>query len=320
MKRVIIIGCGQLGSRHLQSLKSIDQDIHITVIDPSAASLAVAKERFEGISGKAHTVEYLQEISSGDSFDLAIVPTSANTRADVIKKLLETNEVRYMILEKLLFDRKEQYEDIGALLNKRGISAWVNCSMRIMPLYKEVAKNLSGPVNYSVTGSTYGLVTNSIHYIDHMAHLNKCLDFNVDTNGLETKLYESKRKGFMELNGSLAIHFSNGGLGAISCYHDGNLPIKIDIASRDYRCISRESEGRAWISTSAGSWAWEDVAAPLPYQSQMTAWLVNDIFNKGSCGLATYEESSRIHLTLLDALSSFLIKNRLYSGDSYPFT
>ena len=45
-KRIAIIGAGQLGSRHLQGLTKIKQDIHITVIDPNPSALEIARQRF----------------------------------------------------------------------------------------------------------------------------------------------------------------------------------------------------------------------------------------------------------------------------------
>ena len=50
MKTVLVIGAGQLGSRHLQALKLVQNDLSISVVDPFQASLDVAKERFEGFT------------------------------------------------------------------------------------------------------------------------------------------------------------------------------------------------------------------------------------------------------------------------------
>jgi predicted dehydrogenase len=49
MKSIVIIGAGQLGSRHLQALRLIDEPIRIQVVDPSHESLKVAEERFNQV-------------------------------------------------------------------------------------------------------------------------------------------------------------------------------------------------------------------------------------------------------------------------------
>ena len=46
MKNIFIIGAGNIGSRHLQSLNKIGRSISINVIDPSSKSLIAAKEFF----------------------------------------------------------------------------------------------------------------------------------------------------------------------------------------------------------------------------------------------------------------------------------
>jgi threonine dehydrogenase-like Zn-dependent dehydrogenase len=40
---IAVVGAGQLGSRHLQSLKGIQLDVRIVVIDPNQESLEIAK-------------------------------------------------------------------------------------------------------------------------------------------------------------------------------------------------------------------------------------------------------------------------------------
>ena len=47
MKKIFIIGSGELGSRHLQSLKNIKTSLEIYIIDPSNKSLKIAQERYD---------------------------------------------------------------------------------------------------------------------------------------------------------------------------------------------------------------------------------------------------------------------------------
>jgi len=43
---IIIIGCGQIGSRHIQSLSNLEYPLNIQLVDPSKDSLRIAKNRF----------------------------------------------------------------------------------------------------------------------------------------------------------------------------------------------------------------------------------------------------------------------------------
>ena len=49
MLNIILIGAGELGSRHLQGLVKVNHMLNIWVIDPSSESLARAEERLEEI-------------------------------------------------------------------------------------------------------------------------------------------------------------------------------------------------------------------------------------------------------------------------------
>lgn len=322
-KTIFIIGAGQLGSRHLQALKSVDTPLDITVVDPSNDSLKTARERYEGVPGvQTHRVAYLNDIpASFDAVDIAIVPSNSNVRRLIVETLLGNGHVRSIVLEKLLFDTKEDYQHIQQLFKERNVAAWVNCSMRTMPFYAGLKKQFEGaPFVYSVTGSQFGLITNAIHYIDHIAYLSGGNSYEIDTRMLQYPPIESKRKGFLEINGTLTVHFSNGSTGVFTCFPDGSLPIMVEIASPGTRVISKEWEGRALVSEKKVDWKWREVEAAIPFQSQMTTKVVTDILTKGVCDLVTYDESMITHLTLLEGISNFLRSRGEQRHQRYPFT
>lgn len=49
MYKVAIIGADQLGSRHLQGLKTAVSPLSISVVDSSNESLQIAKERYDTV-------------------------------------------------------------------------------------------------------------------------------------------------------------------------------------------------------------------------------------------------------------------------------
>jgi len=321
---VILIGAGQLGSRHLQSLKAVNLPLTIHVTDPSSNSLETARERYDAVTpGKhKHSIVFTADLPQQSSpVDLAIIATSANVRRQVVKQLLRVTQVRHFVLEKLLFQKQEDFSYVEKLLESNGSQAWVNCCMRMMPFYSSLKTKTKGPpLLYRVTGSQYGLVTNAIHYIDHIAYLTNCYDYSVETKYLDPNPIESKRLGFLEFNGILETHFSDGSHGTFVCYPKGNVPIQVEIASENFRCISRESEGKAWVSESANNWQWEEKEARIPFQSEMTTALVEEILTTGKCNLTPYSQSTKLHLPLLNSLLSFLNKHNQKKFNYYPFT
>jgi predicted dehydrogenase len=321
MPLVKILGAGQLGSRHLQALQAIAAPLEIHVIDPSPESLKVAQERFHAAAAQArHEVRFLAEPQRSGPTDVAIVATSANVRRRATEALLAASPVRYLVLEKLLFTKREDYAAFGQVLAGTQTRAWVNCPMRMMPPYERIRAALRDePLHYRVHGSRYGLVTNAIHYLDHVAHLTGCADYRVDTAGLDRNPVPSKRAGFLELNGTLTATFADGSRAELTCLAQGDAPALIEIFTASHRFVVRESEGKLWAASAAEGWSWKEEDARIPFQSQMTAATVQQLLDEGTCSLSPFAESVRIHLALLDPLLALLQAGQPQL-DHYPFT
>jgi len=112
MKNVVIVGAGQLGSRHLQALAAVDIPMQIYVIDPSEDSLSVAVERFNAVNTKRQSslTTYSTYESLPEHLDLAIISTSANVRLHVIQTLIEKCTITNGFLEKVLFQNLNEYK------------------------------------------------------------------------------------------------------------------------------------------------------------------------------------------------------------------
>lgn len=319
-----IIGAGGIGSRHLQALKKINIPLKINVVDPSEQSLNIARERYDSMPKGLldHLIEYVNKISmvKKEMIDIAIIATCSDVRAAAVKELLKYHDVEHLILEKILFNNKQDYSKIDKIINKKDIRTWVNCPMRMMPTYQKIEKYFRNKkISYMVTGSKFGLVTNAIHYLDHAAYLSGTTEFVADTAGLDPNPIPSKRKGFLEFNGIMTAHFTNGSDAYLTCHPDGNAPVIVEIHSDSARYIGRESEGKAWLARADNNWQWEELEAPIPFQSQLSTILVENILNTGKCELVQYDESKNIHLNMLEPLRSFLNKNN-DKYNNYPFT
>ena len=165
----------------------------------------------------------------------------------------------------------------------------------------------------------FGLVTNAIHYLDHMVHLTGCESYTVDTGALDGELEKSKRPGFLEVTGTLVARFTDGSRCEVTSLRTGTAPVLVEISSQRLRAIVRESEGRAWQASEAAQWKWQEAEAPIPFQSVLTAWLVNDLVARGDCALVPFATSVGTHLQLLDPLLAF-VRERAPQTATYPFT
>ena len=116
------------------------------------------------------------------------------------------------------------------------------------------------------------------------------------------------------------VLFKNGSVGDFICNKKGNIPSLVQFHCSKARCIVRETEGKAWVSRADGNWNWQEIGASIPFQSQLTTKLAEDILSKGTCQLTEYEQSAKIHLQLLEPLLKFLNKHSSKKFNYYPFT
>jgi predicted dehydrogenase len=321
VNNITIVGAGQIGSRHLQSLKFVKTPLNICVLDPSAESLQIAEERFAAVqSENNHTISFQRVISESPPIDVAIIATNAVFRRQAIENLLDLTKIRYFVLEKLLFTKPIDYREIAQRLNKEGSKAWVNCPMRMMSTYEKIRLELErAPLSYRVTGSQFGLVTNAIHYLDHVAHLTGCNEFKIDTSALDAVPSPSKRRGFLELTGTIAARFADGSYCEITSYASGTAPVVVEIFNSRSRFFIKESEGKLWRSSAVSNWIWAEEDASIPYQSEMTAGVINALLTTADCALTPYFISAEHHLCLLEPLLTHLSRS---TGkiNTYPFT
>lgn len=319
---ILLIGAGNIGSRHLQGFAKVRYPLNIEVVDPSLDSLKLAEERFKQIpSFIKHSIKFSANLENiQGNIQLAIVATSSNIRRKVTESLLRQSTVKYIIFEKLLFQKKADYPFIEKLLKKNETKAWVNCSMRVTPFYQNIKPIFKGKrVVYILTGTKFGIATQAIHFIDHMAYLLNDHSFEVETSNLDKKILDSKREGFKELTGILKVKFKNGSIGVFSDFQSGDAPIFAQIISDNALAVANETTREVWISKTP-DWKMKASKDPLLFQSDITNKVTESILRTGNCNLPTYSSSKRVHVILLESLLKFLNQNSKKKYDYYPFT
>lgn len=324
MYNIAIVGAGQLGSRHLQSLKSITLGSSLFVIDPNTDSLDTAEKRYEQIeeNKNIHSVLFSKDLDNlPHTIDLLIVATSSNIRAEILKLIIQKKEVKNIVLEKVLFQREKDYYEIETLFNDKSINAWVNCPRRMFPVYQKIRDLIekNEPTHILVDGANWGMACNSIHFIDLVSLLLEEVYYSIDNSLLYEGFIESKRDGFKEVSGLLKVVFQNKSTLTLSSRKDGNDPIYITISNSASRFIIEESKSRLKYSQKETNWDWKEETFEKPLQSQMTSVFSEAILINGNCQLTPYQESMKLHLPFINSLLEFFNSNGL-KGDYCPIT
>ena len=156
--QVAIIGAGQLGSRHLQGVLSSKLSLVVHVMDITPSSLEMSKTRASEVKHSNELYFHTNIKGLPDNLDLVIVATNANVRATVTKSLLGSKKVKNLVLEKVLFQKIEDYDSILKLTESKGTKTWVNHPRRYQTLYKELKPKLTqiDQIDFNVYGQNWG--------------------------------------------------------------------------------------------------------------------------------------------------------------------
>ncbi|HPT11017.1 MAG TPA: NAD-binding protein [Bacteroidales bacterium] len=306
MHRIIVSGAGQLGSRHLQGLAKATLPYEITVIDPSSVSLSTAKVRFDEAyaSGSLKEARYFTNIREAglEEADLAIIATNADIRPVVIEELLSAIKIKYLILEKVVFQSVTVFEQAIKTIKDKNAKAWVNCPRRVWPFYRDMCSELKDAENFrmEVKGSDWGMACNSIHFVDLFAFLTGDALVSVSGHEFDRKMKESKRAGFFEVTGTIELRNSKGTC-TMSSFEEAGAPLQITIETAEKTFIITEQKGECIIYGKETSNP-ETIRIPVPYQSSLTGDVASAILTEGRCGLTTLEESYLHHKALLPIL------------------
>lgn len=313
MSQVAIIGAGQLGSRHLQGLKTSKHKFDIYVMDQSEESLNLAKERYNQVEDNNYlkNIYFVRSIDElPEELDVVIIATGSMPRAMLTKILLKHAVVKYLILEKILFPRLEEYGEIEQLIEDKGVKTWVNCPRRLFAYYQKLHKLIDSPFTMEVDGSNWGLCCNSIHLIDIFLYLSKEENYEIS---LDIKsLIESKRKGYIEMYGSFGISTHSGCKLLLNCTSDGR-EYSARIKSSKYDIIIDKKNMKMIINGE------EESIQSYP-NSQLTGKVVDQLFNEGMCGLTPFKISCKYHKPVLLALLNEYNKLTGGKGDVCPIT
>ena len=314
MNNTLIIGAGQLGSRHLQGLLKYEHPMDVYVLDLFQSSLDTASKRAKEVP-HFHDVHYKRDWSGlPDAFDLVIVATNSDVRESVINKLLEAHSVKFLILEKVLFQKMDSYIRVSELLKKRGVQAWVNHPRRMLESYHSLKNRLliNSIKDFQIIGNDWGLGCNGLHFIDLFVYLSGSKLKSLDCDWIDSELKESKRNGFIEFTGSIKGLLEDNSSFQITSMKGETRAGTITVFDTQKRFVVMETGTPHIIELSMDkAFKQESVPFEMQLQSSLTTRLVADLFENGSCDLPSYEQARHSHEIFISAL---LNKYNLITG------
>jgi hypothetical protein len=298
--RILLVGCGNVGSRHLQALVKIPFPLKIDIIEPKNSSKKLGLSRLEEISynKKTKIISWHNCYSSKIlPSDLVIVATLSKNRVNLLIKLIENGHKR-ILSEKILCQSKNEYEKIIKFCKNKQCKIWVNTNARCFNSYIKLKKVLSKntPINLTINSNPeIGLGTNIIHYLDLFCSMNDDYDVTLDGNLLNKLLPNKRGKDYVEFSGTVIGHLKNNAIFVISFleHYQSNVLVKLS-NNLDEFCIDETNQKMTHIknyNSKLDKFSYEHASA-------LTKNLAIDILKNDCCKLPTILESHVPHLEL----------------------
>jgi len=318
-----IIGCGNNGFRHFQSIAKSKKKYLLYLVDSSTSSLNKCKNYLNENPNTNLNVIFIKNINQIEfNVDIVIVSTTAKPRRSIIEEIYKRHNPKYFILEKFLFPKIEDYKFCEKLFLKNKTKTWVNQWMSNEFKYIKKYFPSNKKLHFVVSGNNWGLCCNSVHFIEWFHDLINKEEINIDDIKLENQLYETNRKNYFELFGSYKLISKNGHSLVISCdrnklitntdrqifinisNNDFDLQAELTQSSLDYSIV--EKKRKILLSNKL----------PNSYQSERTLGIIENLINFDKCNLVDYKTSTEHHLIAHDLFKDIFISNGFdrYSG------
>lgn len=289
--KYLLVGGGNLGSRHLQGLIGLEVPAQIDVLDPNIASLDLCWQRVEEARQDTtpdHQIRYLTNSEDLDNdYDLGINATTSAYRVSSLRPT--AHRARYWILEKVLTQNEAQLDEVLELI--AGCEgAWSNLMMRELVWCQDFQRQISAETiqSYHVEGKNWSMACNIIHHLDFVSWISSAQLKHINTEGLSPTWYPSKRAGNFEILGQLNANFEKDIFASFTSYDDGN-----------DRLSTITTEQNVWILDEIKAQIRKQdkviFAGAFDRQSQLTKDLAKRIIKSGKCNLPKMGWAAETH-------------------------
>ena len=319
---IVIIGCGNIGFRHFESIVNSELECNLLLVDTNQKAF----EKYKNHNSKVD-IKFYDRIENYDRLiDIAIICTTSRKRAELLKCLLKTNKVKSLILEKFLFTKLSDYQEMHDLFLSKKIKVWVNQWMSSERHFVELSKyfiNSPEEIEMKISGNNWGMCCNSVHYIDYFHYLSRRTKLVMHNSCLSNKIIESKRKGYYELFGAYEVHSANGNILSVECSNKNAGELKY-FTNIEINSSSSSFKGKYSLGQLNGIYNLKgkkiEIDYKLDFQSKMTESLVRSIKTKNDCDLPIYKQSMSHHKLVFEEFKKIFELNNYDISEGIPIT
>ena len=325
--KILLVGCGQLGSRHLQAVAALKNISEIHIVDSNNSSLELGKRRLlETVDlNKDIVFKWANEISNTIGHgDLCIIATHAKGRTELIKKIYEELGYKNFLIEKIVSQSLYDYKGLMDFCDSNDILVWVNCKTRAYAVHKYIKSRLdpSELIVFSEIAGNHGLANNGVHAADLFLFYDGTAKINSAGSKIDEILHSSKRgNDIYDLSGVLHGYTDKGSRFILSFSKEHLNPDMIYISSKNQRFTIDHLNNFSHESYADTGWEWKkiDIKENI-LVSEMTKKFVTDILSKNSCELPTLKVCFPSHEFILSEALPYFNKLLKKDRDYCPVT
>ena len=303
MLNILIIGCGNIGKRHLFALLKSKKRVKIQVLENDISKINLSKKINKNFKN------YIKKFSQIDTnTNLIICSTKAFNRDRVMKKAMKFCNPKYVILEKISFQNMHIYDQMLKLFDKNKIKVWINFPFRYQNYYDYLKKIIfkNNPFFTMVVSLSKSddLFSSGIHFLDlflsnHIKDIRfeyaKFTKVNKDKNNMRFSgkvVYTSKFKTILILNSKSKFQQQ----------------INIFGQNSHYKVIFFSEKKDPWNNPKIRIYKNNKLINNFHHlwQSQLTNLYVNDILVKKNCNLPTLNGSKICNELILNSVKKKL--------------
>ena len=318
-KRILLVGCGNIGSRHLQGLVKLEDSVIINIVEPKNEAKQIAEIRIHEVQNikKFPEIIWFKNIDDlKQKNDLVIVATNSKDRSVLISKLIEQGNKRFLI-EKMVCQSKSEYIKIISKMKKYKAKAWINTPRRYFKSYQKIKKLLGNDnLVLNADAGNLGLGSNAIHMLDLFSWFVNDYDVTVNGDYLNHKIFPNKRgKNFVEFSGTLIGKSKKDAFFSITFHPNSDIPLTLMFINKNIKIILNETDSKLLMNTGK-----EKLDFKNDFVSNITDKITRDILEKDLCLLPTLENSFVAHIELFRVFNKHLNKTENIQYKLCPIT
>lgn len=281
--KLIIIGLGNIGKRHLQAISNLNFLEEVLCYDINAKSLDLVPSFCEENDVRVKNLKLISDLDkilkSISKETIVIISTTAKGREKILAESIN-RQPRAILAEKPLCQKVSDYENIMTLAGTKKVPVYINFVRHQYDFCYEIHKLMKDSKEKSFNAFfSGGMACVGIHMLEMMTWLLNVNSYRILTSR-KSEVYETKRKGYCDFSGEMLLETNNSNLcfvRAVKTASEKEKASLIDIFSDEKQFRIYEFAKKMIVSDMSNSIKVLDIE--IPYISQITDKIVENIVN-----------------------------------------